>query len=241
MRFIPTWAIAVEKLKQQAKKSKTKLQLSHAESLDRVARGAGYNHWGHVTLCLKETERQANGPSLIKECNYIVDAALDGKGKLVITGPEILEKQPLILFSTEGGDAWLLEPNEGLAICLAWHGERQEPGIHDKGRQLEIGWDGEFKIDGDNFAVDLEISTIGKRVILGYPVAELRDAIFKAESFAKRMSEIFTNRDTVEITDTLLEELVASGWKKEDVEHARSAGAQYSRQRNSLLFPMESN
>lgn len=197
MRFIPTSAIAVEKLKQQAKKSKTKLQLSHAESLDRVARGAGYNHWGHVTWCLKETERQANGPSLIKECAYIVDAALAGKGKLIITGPEILKKQPLILFSTDDGDAWLLEPNEGLAICLAWHGERQEPSIHDRGQQLEIEWEGEFSIDGDGFALNFEVPPIGNRVIFGYPISELRDAIFKAESFAKRMSEVFTNRDTV--------------------------------------------
>ena len=241
MRFIPTSAIAVEKLKQLAKKSKTKLQISHAESLDRAARGAGYNHWGHVTWCLKEAERISNGPTLIKECNHIVEAAMAGKGRLVITGPEILAKQPLVLFSTEDGDAWLLEPNEGLAICLAWHRVRHEPRIHDSGRQIEIDWEGEFKIEGDNFAVNIDIPSIGNRAIVGYPVDELRDAIFKAESFEKRLSEVFTNRDTVEITEGLLEELVSRGWKKEDLENARAAGAQFSRQRNSLLYPMESN
>lgn len=241
MRFIPTSAITVEKLKQQAKKSKTKLQLSHSEALDRIARGSGYNHWGHVTWCQKETERQANGPSLLKECDYIVEAALSGNGKLVITGPEILAKQPLILFSTENGDAWVLEPNEGLAICLAWQGERNEPRINDKGRQLKIEWDGEFAIEDDSFAVDIGLPPIGKRAIFGYPVDKLRDAIFKVESFAKRMSEVFTNRDTVEISDELLEQLVHQGWKREDLEHARSAGAEYSPKRNSLLFPIESN
>jgi hypothetical protein len=61
MRLIPTTATAVEKLKQLAKKTKSKLRITHAEALDRVARGAGYNHWGHVTWCAAETQRHSDG------------------------------------------------------------------------------------------------------------------------------------------------------------------------------------
>lgn len=50
MRHIATPAIAVEKLKQAAKKAKRKYKISHSDALDRVARGEGYAHWHHVIL-----------------------------------------------------------------------------------------------------------------------------------------------------------------------------------------------
>lgn len=238
MRFIPTPTVAVEKLKQQAKKTKAKLRIPHSDALDRVARGAGYNHWGHVTWCAKESERLQDAPDLLKECRYITGAALAGKGKVVVTGPEILDR-PLILFSTHDGDAWMLEPNELYAMCLCWRGEALEAHVRISANQVEIGWDGEFEIVGQAFKVSMDNATVGTRAIHGYPVQEIREAMFKVESFDKRMREVFTERQTLPLTPTLIEQLVEQGWERERLAEAAAAGAEYSPQRNSFFFPME--
>lgn len=239
MRFISTTAVAVEKLKQQAKKTKTKLKIPHADALDRVARGAGYNHWGHVTWCAKETERLADGPSLQKECDYIVEAALNGKGKIVITGPGIVANGPMILFSTEDGDSWLLDPEEELAMCLCWHGQRQEVEIIDTETQYRINWHGNYRLHGQGFHVDVDVPGIGQRVVFGYPIDELRESIQKAESMQVKMRNIFTDRQGEELTEEIIDRLVGEGWKREDLEAAKAAGAEYSPRRNSLLYPMQ--
>lgn len=238
MRFISTSAIAVEKLKQQAKKTKAKLKIPHAQALDRVARGAGYNHWGHVTHCAAETERRAGGPNLVKECDAIVAAAMAGTGKLVISGPEIVNV-PLVLFATPDGDAWLLEPNEGMATVLCWQGERQSAKVSDDGDQVKIGWDGTFNLIGSAFSVDIDVPSIGRREIHGYPLADLRDAMREVESFERGVDEVFVARETVPLTEDLITQLESEGWKRGDLEQARDAGAEYSSKRNSLLFPIE--
>jgi hypothetical protein len=241
MRYISTTAVAVEKLKQQAKKSKAKLKIPHSEALDRVARGAGYNHWNHVTWCAKATERLAGGPTLQKECEYIIDAAMKGRGTLVITGPEILKKGPLILFSTDDGDAWLLDPEDELVMNLAWHGARQEFEINDTGRQYRIGWHGEYRLNGPMFQVDTMLENIGQRAIGGYPMDEIRESVQKAESIAVKMNDLFLDHQGQKLTDELIEQLVGEGWRRDDLLAGRDAGAVYSAKRGTLLYPMMSS
>ena len=55
MRFIPTTPDKVEALKKQAKRLQRTGRGKHTELLDRVARGAGYEHWHHVLICRRET------------------------------------------------------------------------------------------------------------------------------------------------------------------------------------------
>jgi hypothetical protein len=236
MRFIPTTAVVVEKLKQQAKKSKSKLKITHAEALDRVARGAGYNNWGHVTWCVKQTAHMADGPTLQKECNVLIEAALAGQERIVLTGPEILEERSLILFSTADGDAWLLDPESEMAMCLAWHGQRHPHKIIDRGSQYHVDWHGSFRLHGDSFVCDTTLPDIGRRSIFGYPIDKLRDAMNSVEPFDAKIRNIFI--ETEELTDGLIDRLVSGGWKREDLEHARKAGAEYSPARHSLVFPM---
>ena len=75
MRFIPTTAEAVESLKKQAKKLQRKSGGKHTEALDRVARGAGYNHWHHVTLCLNQGSKSNPFDALKAECALMIEAA----------------------------------------------------------------------------------------------------------------------------------------------------------------------
>ena len=71
-------------------------------------------------------------------------------------------------------DAWLLDPDENLALCLVFHGQEQERNFEDTPRGIRIGWDGTYALDGDNFVVNTEHPLIGSRVILCFPLNELR-------------------------------------------------------------------
>lgn len=235
MRYIPTSAAIVDDLKKQAKKLQRKGGGKHADLLNRVARGAGYDHWHHVTLCQKDTEERAGFGKLNAELDLIIHAARAGETRIVITGPEMVTV-PLVLFTSQG-DAWMLDANEGSAMCLIWKGEALQRNIKDAGQNIEIGWDADFTLDGDGFVVDSDHSEIGSRIIFGYPLHELRQAIDKAQSFDKRLNMIFGQEGAEDLTPELVEVLVARGWEREALESGAREGARYSPNRNSLLYP----
>lgn len=235
MRYIPTSAAKVDDLKKQAKKRQRKDGGKHAELLNRVARGAGYDHWHHVTLCLKEFEERAGFGKLNAELDLVIAAARAGETRIVITGPEKMTV-PLVLFTSQG-DAWMLDANEGAAMCLIWHGEPLPRNIKDAGRNIEIEWDGSFVLDGDAFAVETGHPQIGRRAIFGYPLHELRQAIDKAQSFDKRVNTIFGQEGAEDLTPELIDLLVAQGWERQTLEDGARDGARYSPGRNSLLYP----
>ena len=177
MRFISTSTAAVESLKKQAKKLQRKAGGKHADALDRVARGAGYIHWHHVTQCLKQVDTGNPFDTLKLECELAVNAALDGFRRLVMTGPKLLPR-PLILLACEG-DAWLLEPDEKLAMCLVFQGERQPYEMSDEQTRIKIGWDGRFDLAGPFFKVETNHPKVGTRAMGGFPADELREMLLK--------------------------------------------------------------
>lgn len=233
MRYIATSAGTVDALKKQAKKLQRKGGGKHADLLNRVAKSAGYDHWHHVTLCLQTFEQQRGVDALDAECEIIVRAATEGIDKIIVTGPEVLPV-PLVLFASQG-DAWLLDPEENLALCLMFRGEKMTRAFRDSARQIGIAWDGKFGLDGDGFAVKTEHAAIGTRVILGYPLAELRPHLDKAQSFHKRFDALFGQADTVDLTPDLVARLVAKGWDHKMLEAAVRQGARYSPSRDTIL------
>ncbi len=235
MRYIPTSAATVDSLKKQAKKLQRRGGGKHSDLLNRVARGAGYDHWHHVTLCLRETEEQEGFGRLNAEIDLIIRAAGAGESKIIVTGPEMVTV-PLVLFASQG-DAWMLDVAEGSAMCLIWRGEVLERGIRDAGRHIEIAWDGSFALAGEAFTVETDNADIGSRAIHGYPMQELREAIDSAQSFDKRFGMIFGQEGAQELTPELVEDLVAQGWQREVLEAGVQDGARYSPSRNSLLSP----
>lgn len=64
-----------------------------------------------------------------REAAYIVERALRGDGRSVSSGP-------LVLFSTATGDAWMLDPADGLARCLARDGSRLPDWDHRDSRPI---------------------------------------------------------------------------------------------------------
>lgn len=237
MRFIPTTTAQVEDLKKKAKRLQRNGGGKHTDLLDRVAKGAGYDHWHHVRLCLAETEQIKVPRRLLPEIEAVVQAAIDGTGKIVMTGPEALASRQFVLMATEDGDAWLLDPEEDRALCLAWHGVRQEVVVRDLPTRLEILWHGTFDLNGPFFAVQTDHPGVGSRYIAGYPMDQLRECLDAARSADKRIEQIFGQEGSVDLTPEIIQQLVGQGWLEEQLLEAARQGAVYSPSRNTVLLP----
>jgi len=102
---------------------------------------------------------------LAEEIDYIQDRAADRDGRLVTVGP-------LILFSTETGDAWLLNPADHLAARVARDGDPEELYFEETDTGFAIGWKCNYQINGDAF-VFIDRDTARITTILGYPTRRL--------------------------------------------------------------------
>jgi len=102
---------------------------------------------------------------LAEEIDYIQSRAAERDGRLVTVGP-------LVLFSTETGDAWLLDPSDHLAARLAQDGDPEELHFEETEATFAIGWKGNYQIHGDAF-VYIDSDTARLTTILGYPTRRL--------------------------------------------------------------------
>ena len=77
-----------------------------------------------------------------------------------------------MLFSTQTGDAWLLDPADGLAARLARDGDPEDLYFEETQTRFAIGWKGNYCIEGAAFIFTDRDS--GRMVtILGYPTERL--------------------------------------------------------------------
>jgi hypothetical protein len=102
---------------------------------------------------------------LAEEIEYIRTRAAEHDSRLVTVGP-------LVLFSTESGDAWLLDPADHLAARLARDGDPEHIHFEETDSNFAIGWKGNYQIDGDAF-VFIDRDTARVTTILGYPTRRL--------------------------------------------------------------------
>ena len=236
MRHIPTSATMVDNLKKQAKRLQRTGGGKHAELLDRVARGAGYLHWHHAQLCAKETVAKRGLEALLDEIAIIQAAAVDGTRKLIVTGGE--SGIVSLLLVAHERDAWLLDPSEQLISCLVWRGQVQEPAVRETERQIEIGWDGHYDLVGPAFALDTTHPEIGQRMLMGYPLAEMRRLIDKTQDFQSKFLALFGEDQSLEITPSVADDMVAAGWDRLKVEEAAASGMLYSPARDTIHTPV---
>ena len=76
------------------------------------------------------------------------------------------------LFSTETGDAWLLDPADRLAARLARDGDSEPIHIEETDTTFAIGWKGRYRIEGAAFVYsDNDSGRV--TTILGYPTNQL--------------------------------------------------------------------
>ena len=112
-------------------------------------------------------KRSVEGKSfrLADEVGYIQPRAAAHDGRIVTIGQ-------LVLFSTETGDAWLLDPADRLAARLARDGESEPIHIEETDTTFAIGWKGRYRIDGPAFVYS-DQDTGRLPTILGYPTDKL--------------------------------------------------------------------
>jgi hypothetical protein len=79
---------------------------------------------------------------------------------------------PLVFFSTDTGDAWMLEPADQLAARLAIAGDPLVVHIEETETSFAVGWQGRYRIDGQMFIYE-DNQSHRLVVINGYPVQRL--------------------------------------------------------------------
>src|SRR6516225_9002726 len=134
---------------------------------------------GRKTIKRGPGKRHIDGKDfpLADEIRYIQRRAAEHDGRLVTVGP-------LALFSTDTGDAWLLDAADHLAVRLARDGDPENVYFEETDTRFAIGWKGEYRIDGDAF-VYLDKDSGRVVTILGYPVRRI------AEWGDRKISNIF--------------------------------------------------
>jgi hypothetical protein len=104
---------------------------------------------------------------LADEIRYIQNRAAEHDGRFVTVGP-------LALFSTDTGDAWLLDSEDHLAVRLARDGDLEDVHFEETDTRFAIEWKGEYRIDGNAF-VYIDHDTGRIVTILGYPVRRITE------------------------------------------------------------------
>ena len=102
---------------------------------------------------------------LAKEVASIQRRAAEHDGRFVTIGP-------LVLFSTETGDAWMVAPSDRLAARLAREGDPEPIDLQETESHFTIGWKGHYRIEGGAFVyTDRKSGRV--TAILGYPTAKI--------------------------------------------------------------------
>src|SRR3974377_917302 len=81
---------------------------------------------------------------LANEVRYIQRRAADHDSRILTIGQ-------LVLFSTETGDAWLLDPADHPPERWGGEGKSQPTHIEETDTTFAIGWKGRYRIDGPAF------------------------------------------------------------------------------------------
>jgi len=102
------------------------------------------------------------------EAEYIIRKAQDRDARVVTLGS-------IAFFSTDTGDAWMLDPEDNLALCLSRDGVKQDYAILETDSSFQIGWNAQYEIRGDSFIVATADGRV--RTITGYPTKEIAQAI----------------------------------------------------------------
>ncbi|MGO4395292.1 hypothetical protein AB4Z46_28450 [Variovorax sp. M-6] len=240
MRHILTSDARVEQLRKEAKRHQRKHGGKYTEALDKVAKKANYDHWHHVTLCAGESERAKAYPELDKIFDSAIEAAKRGEATVASTSGEH-GVGPYVLFSSESGDAWLLDPDGFGAMCLIWKGKMPEEGAAGAARREETGWHAECELLGDFFRVESELPDIGEQAIAGYPVDEIRAAIADAMSTETKMLMTIGRAGAVDLTPDVIARMKERGMSDEELLRMKAEGFLYSPARDTLISPPMTN
>ncbi len=117
---------------------------------------------------LQTRELRREEMSIAGEADYIGARAMAEDARVV-------SLPPLVFFSTETGDAWVLEAEDNLALQLAAAGTRLPFSITETAERFAIQWAGTFRIEGDLMTFAENAGRL--RTIIGYPTREIAAAL----------------------------------------------------------------
>ena len=109
--------------------------------------------------------------SLNGEVAKIQQAVIDGKSEVRTIGV-------FVLFSTDGGDAWLLELTEMDALLVAKGGKSIDVDIVESAETLEINWSHNFSVKNKQLVVTAYLDK-KEDVLVGCPTHSIQAAIKK--------------------------------------------------------------
>ena len=127
----------------------------------------GETRVGRRTIKRRPGKQRVEGKSfrLADEVRYLQLRAAEHDGRVVTLGQ-------LVLFSTETGDAWLLDPSDQLAARLARDGIPEPTYIEEGDTNFAIGWKGRYRFEGPAFVyTDNESGRVS--TVLGYPIEQI--------------------------------------------------------------------
>ena len=112
-------------------------------------------------------QQRVDGASfhLMDEVQYIQKRATERDSRVITLFP-------WLLFSSQTGDAWLLEPADHLAVPLAQDGDPLAVYIEETDTTFTIAWTGTYRIDGQVFLYS-ERNSDPVTTILGYPTRHI--------------------------------------------------------------------
>ena len=121
--------------------------MKHADHDHREQRSADGREVG--ALCRTAQEATGDGfegkdVHLADEIRYIQQRAAERDTRIVTIGP-------LLLFSAESGDAWMLDPADRLATRLAEAGDPRLARVEETEESFAVGWQGRYEIIGSAF------------------------------------------------------------------------------------------
>ena len=102
---------------------------------------------------------------LADEIRYITRRAANHDGRVVTIGQ-------LTLFSSETGDAWIIDREDRLALRLASQGDPEPFHIEETETSFAIDWKGHYRIEGAAF-VYTDRETGRTTTVIGYPTDKL--------------------------------------------------------------------
>jgi hypothetical protein len=107
------------------------------------------------------------------EADYIIGRAREGDARLVVLGP-------LVFFSTQTGDAWMLDLQDGLALWLARDGAPLPVRIEETDDKWVVIWDRQFRIDNGVFQTSDQAGRVTS--FAEYPTEGIVEALRWAQS-----------------------------------------------------------
>ena len=106
--------------------------------------------------------------SVTGEADYIIGKAQERDARVVTLGG-------IVFFSTETGDAWMLDPQDGFALCIVRDGAKQDYMILETESSFQIGWQAQYEIQDDAFTITMADGRVS--TIFGYPTEEIIRAL----------------------------------------------------------------